>query len=126
VLRLHDQVRQMRHPSPSIPLPPAAPQPVTPQAMQDILKSLRGEPFNENRQKLARQIIGSSRQPFLTSQIKEILALFPFDDDKLAVAKFAYDYTLDREVFYQLNDAFVFSRTRESLTRYLESKRLGR
>lgn len=123
VMRLHDHVRPLRRPPVVAPGPPPT---VTPEELQEMLKSLRQEPFDDNRKKLARQIISASRHPFLTSQIKEFLRLFPFDDDKLEVAKLAYDRVLDADKYFQLNESFAFPGTRESLTRFLDSKGLGK
>ena len=40
---------------------------------------------------------------------------------KLEIAKFAFDYTLDREKYFLVNDAFTFANTKEDLSHYIQS-----
>ena len=48
--------------------------------------------------------------------------LFDFDNTKLEFAKFAYDYVVDPENYYKINDAFDFNQSRSSLTKFVRSK----
>lgn len=58
-----------------------------------------------------------------TEQIKQVMALFAMDDDKLAYAKYAYDYTVDKNNFYLLGESLVFDGNKQELNEFIESKR---
>jgi hypothetical protein len=120
VMRLHDQIRGFeRHPPIAV---VERPQPVNPDELKDIVGSLRKESFDQTKSQLARQIVSGSRKPFLSAQIKQILDCFDFEPTKLDVAKFAYDYTLDQDKYFLVNDAFSFDNSKRELSRYVEAK----
>ena len=56
-------------------------------------------------------------------QVAEIARLFTFDNNRLEYAKFAYDYTYDRENFMVVSDALAFQKNREDLQRFVQQKR---
>lgn len=58
-----------------------------------------------------------------TDQVKTIMDLFDMDDDKLEYAKFAYDYTMDKNNFYTLGEALDFDTNKNALNQFIESKR---
>jgi hypothetical protein len=75
---------------------------------------------------VAKQIVGGSRGNFLSSQVRQLVACFDFEPGKLDLAKFAYDYTMDPENYYQVQEAFSFSNTRQQLAKYIEEKQRSR
>ena len=120
VLRLHDWIRERAR-------PPGSPVVVVPEVVSDeeargIVQAIRKESFDQTKDKLARQILSSSRKKFLSAQIKAILKCFAFEATRLEFAKFAYDYTLDREQYFQVNDALEFAASRESLSQYIRTR----
>lgn len=124
VMRLHDAVRPGTIPGPRPGPGPVVtlPETVGEADLKPILQALRKESFDANRAQLARQILTSSRRLFLASQIKQMVECFDFEPSKLELAKFAYDYTFDREKYFVVNDAFSFPNTKDALSRYVESK----
>lgn len=96
-------------------LPPCE---VSPDEFRQIMESVKQESFNSTKLTIAKQII-RSKQCFNTRQITEMVKLFSFDDTRLELAKFAYDYTTDRENYYQVADAFSFSSSKEELMKFL-------
>jgi hypothetical protein len=122
VMRLHDRVRQMREPAPG---PGYRPEPafVGDEEFKDILKGIRNESFDNTRMRIAKQILSTSRKPFLASQVKAMLGAFDFDAGRLELAKFAYEYTFDKERYFVVNEAFSFDSAKNDLARYIESKR---
>jgi len=86
-----------------------------------IKESISKESFNSTKLTLAKQII-RSKQCFSTWQVTEIVKLFSFDDTRLEIAKFAFDFTIDRENYYRVADAFAFSKSKEDLMEFLEPK----
>lgn len=120
VMRLHDRVRDFRrgdHPAPV-----AAPQPVSEENLQSMIKTLRGEPFDDTRTSMAKQILQDSRKRFASRQIVPLLKCFKFEENRLEMAKFAYDSVLDPENYYLIHEVFTFTQSREELARYIQSK----
>lgn len=121
VFRLHDRIRGQTS-EPQTPMVGIGPQPASEAEMEDILRALKAEPFDDARLKQARQIV-TARPRFTARQIREFLKLFAFDNSRLELAKAAYDYVLDPENYYQVNEAFTFSSNREELAAYIEKRR---
>jgi hypothetical protein len=120
VIRLHDGIRDLRRPPP----PPLVPGPriVTDDDLKGMLKALRTESFDQTRIRVARQILSTSQRQFLSRQIKQMLDCFDFENNKLELAKFAYDFVADRELYFSVNEAFDFDATKQSLARHIESR----
>lgn len=78
------------------------------------------ESFSDDQQRVARQFI--KNKCLTVIQIKELVNLFSFSEDKLAICKYAYDYCLNKGDYYQLLDAFTFSSDKEELEEFLETK----
>lgn len=121
VFRLHDRIHGRIH-EPSGPGVVAGPQPASEAEVEDILRALKAEPFDDARLKQARQIV-TARPRFTARQVREFLKLFAFDNSRLELAKAAYDHVLDPENYYQVNEAFSFSNNREALAAYIEKRR---
>ena len=47
---------------------------------------------------------------------------FDWDDGKLEIAKFAYDYVYDLENYYKVYNLFTFSSSGEELEEFIQSK----
>lgn len=60
---------------------------------------------------------------FTAQQVKEMMLLFTFENNRLEVAKYAYRRTADQRNYYQLNDAFTFSSSRDELARFIREAR---
>jgi hypothetical protein len=121
VMRLHDRIRQLAHPVPG-PFPggPVVVHPLTERELKEMLRALRGEPFDSNRIQLAKQILSTSQGNFLSAQVRQMVECFDFEPSKLQVAKFAFDYTLDPEKYFLVQEAFSFSSTKLELSRYIQ------
>jgi len=112
------------HPqTPPLPVNPPPPPPcvVGPQEMMQLTASIKKQSFDDAKLKVAKQGI-SGLKCFSTMQIKDILVLFSFDKQKLEIAKYAYDYCIDRQNYYQINDVFSFPSDVENLVNYLKTK----
>jgi hypothetical protein len=95
---------------------------VTREEFADMLQSIKKESFNSTKLTLAKNII-KSRPCFSTGQVRDIVNEFSFESGKLEIAKFAYDYTVDKANYYRIADAFTFSSSKEDLMKFIESKR---
>lgn len=94
---------------------------VTNSEMEGIKKTISSESFENTKINLAKNIF-KSKKCFNVSQIIEILGLFSFENSKLDLAKFAYDYCLNKSDYYLVNEVFDFTRSKNQLTNYIESK----
>ncbi|MBI3509123.1 MAG: DUF4476 domain-containing protein [Bacteroidetes bacterium] len=80
--------------------------------------SIDKQSFEEGKLKVAKQILNSNCMS--TAQVKEIMGMFSFEDNKLDWAKFAYGKTTDPNNYYQLNDGFSFSSSTDALDEYIK------
>jgi len=85
----------------------------------DAKASIESKTFDDSKLTLAKQI--AKGNCLESAQVKEIMELLTYEDDKLEFAKFAYDYVHDPNRYYLVNDAFEFEMTIEELDEYLES-----
>ena len=100
--------------------PYGCPYPMDASAFQSAKRSIKSKSFEDTKMTLAKQI--AKANCLSVAQVKEILELFTFEDNKLEYAKFVYDYTCDVGNFYLVNDVFTFESTVEELDAYLSTK----
>jgi hypothetical protein len=89
--------------------------------MKDIKNTINNSSFDNSKLTVAKQAI-SAKKCFTVNQIKEILGLFDFESSKLELAKYAYDYCIDKSNYYLVNDLFSFSSSKDDLTKYIQGK----
>ena len=80
-------------------------------------ESLRREWFENTRLETAKQII--DRNYFTSQQVREMVLLFTFENNRLDIAKYAYGKTVDKGNYFMLNDAFTFNNNKEALKEYI-------
>ena len=80
-------------------------------------ESLRREWFENTRLETAKQVI--DRNYFTSQQIKEMVLLFTFENNRLDIAKYAYGKTVDKGNYFMLNEAFTFNNNKEALKEYI-------
>jgi len=86
-----------------------------------LKESLRKEWFENSRLTTVKTVIDKCN--FTTQQVKEIMLLFVFENNKLEVAKYAYRKIVDKYNYYQLIEALTFSSSKDELARFVrESK----
>jgi hypothetical protein len=91
-------------------------QPMNNRDYESLQQTLRNEAFEDTRLQAARVAI--SRQCISTSQVKGLMELFSFEQNKLELAKFCYKRTSDPHLYFQLNDAFSFSSSKSELAAF--------
>ena len=84
------------------------------------LASVKNQGFDETRLKVAKQI--ASANCLNVNQIIQICNAFGFEETKLDFAKFAYDYCVEPNKYYNLNSIFSFSSSVDDLTDYIQTK----
>jgi hypothetical protein len=77
--------------------------------------------FENTRINTARQIIDGNY--FNARQVKEILLLFTFENNRLDLAKYAYGNTVDKGNYFVVNEVFTFNNNKEELARYIRDYR---
>ncbi|CAN5817784.1 hypothetical protein BH11BAC4_BH11BAC4_13730 [soil metagenome] len=96
-------------------------QPMDSRTFEQFKGTLRNESFDNTKVTLAKQTIAANY--FLATQVKEMVNLLSYDDNKLDIAKYSYKYTIDKNNYFLLNDAFSYSSSKEELAKYIESYR---
>ncbi|HEY0676762.1 MAG TPA: DUF4476 domain-containing protein [Chitinophagaceae bacterium] len=94
---------------------------VSNETFQSMKYSLRRENFENTRMTVAKQMI--DRNYFESSQVRELLQLFSFENNRLELAKHAYRNTIDRKNYYAVFDVFSFNSSKEELSRYINEVR---
>ena len=87
---------------------------------QVVKNSITKQSFADEKLKVAEQV--TKVKCISAAQVKEIMGMFSFESNKLDYAKFAYDYTIDKDNYFTINDAFSFSSSVDELNTYIESK----
>ena len=80
-------------------------------------ETLRREWFENTRLETAKQIIDQNY--FTSQQVKELVLLFTFENNRLDIAKYAYGKTVDKGNYFIMNDAFTFNGNKEKLSEYI-------
>jgi Domain of unknown function (DUF4476) len=85
---------------------------------ETMKKSVESKPFSDTKMSTAK--IATKNNCLSVNQVKEISKLFSMDEDKLAYAKFAYDYCVDKGNYFQVSEVFSFSTTTDEFNEFLE------
>lgn len=59
---------------------------------------------------------------YTAAQLKTLTEKFVYDDNKLAFAKYAYDFCVDPGNYYTIADAMVYQSTKQELLQFIASK----
>jgi hypothetical protein len=102
------------------PVPP--PCVVSPQQFQMLRENLARESSSNTRLTVAKNQIPVMKC-FTSQQMKEILSLFSSSIDRLDLAKFAYGFILDRDMYYlTVSSVFSSSLDKENLSNYIKKQ----
>ena len=96
-------------------------QPMNERSFEQLKQSMRRESFDETRLSIAKTAIRD--QAVSTTQVRELLELFSFDQNKLDIAKYCYHYSTDYNNYYLVANSFGFSNSKNELLRYIEANR---
>ena len=77
--------------------------------------------FENTKLAIAKQTI--SNNYFTAAQVKEMMGLFSFESSKLDLAKTAYRKSIDKDNYFMVSDALVFSSSKEELATFLKTSR---
>jgi hypothetical protein len=90
-------------------------------AFNQAKESLKREWFENTRLSTAKQII--DRNYFTSRQVKELVLLFTFENNRLDIAKYAYSKTVDKGNYFIMNDAFSMNKNKEELNNFIREQR---
>ncbi|MCS7152702.1 MAG: DUF4476 domain-containing protein [Bacteroidia bacterium] len=94
--------------------------PMSRESFTQALQTLRQEPFDQTRLEIAKTI---ARQNCLLAQdVRSMIQMLEFEDSRLELAKFAYDYVHDLSNYFTVAEALTFANSREELMRYIRSR----
>lgn len=90
---------------------------ISEQSFSSIVQSLRREYSENSRMAVARQIIDQNN--FTSDQVKYLMQLFSFENNRLDIAKFAYRNTVDQRNYFVVYDALSHSNSKEQLADFI-------
>jgi hypothetical protein len=82
-----------------------------------LLHQIEGESFDSGKLRLAKQALRSNNVS--VRQVKALVREITFEGNKLDLAKYSYERTIDSHNYYMVADAFTFSSTKNSLYDYI-------
>ena len=80
-------------------------------------RSYAGKSFDKD--KMETFYVAQKGMNFTTQQIVQMVKALSFDDNRLELAKTAYDNCVDRENYYKVVDAMTYGSTKEKLRDYI-------
>lgn len=92
---------------------------MSPTQFQDFYKAFEREAFD--RDKLKFYQAHAVNTAFTTAQIASLLKTMSFDDNKLLLAKEAYQNVINPEDYYQIEESFTFSSGAEKLREFVKT-----
>lgn len=81
-------------------------------------ESINGKSFEDSKLTLSKQILDNNC--VTSAQVKEMMGLFSFENNKLDLAKYAYSRTVDKNNYYTVNDAFTFESSITDLDKHIK------
>lgn len=99
--------------------PVGCPAPMDMATFNQAKQSIEKQSFADTKNKMAKQILNSNC--VTSSQAKELIGLFTFENDKLDIAKYCYSRVYDISNYFQVNDALGFSSSVDELTQYIQA-----
>jgi hypothetical protein len=94
---------------------------IPPKAFELILEKIFAEAYEEERLLQARTL--ATENCLTAIQIMEIVQQFEFENSRLDLAKFAFDYCFDPENYHFVEDAFEYELSKKKLSDFLIDQR---
>lgn len=87
-----------------------------------ILESIHQIAFENTKINHTKNII-ESKKCFTSAQIAQIMQQFSFERSMVEIAKFAYDYCVDTNNYFKLNNELTHASSKEELIKFTQSKK---
>jgi Domain of unknown function (DUF4476) len=91
-----------------------------PSSFNAATTSVSAKSFEDSKVQVAKQILNTNC--LSSSQVKEIMGLFTYEESKLDYAKYAFGRTVDPGNYFMVNDAFEFETSIDELNAYIQSR----
>jgi hypothetical protein len=85
----------------------------------EALKYLSQEVYDNTRLNVAKQLAADN--PLCASQIVEVCNKFSFESNRLAFAKYAYQYCTEQNKYYLVNQALKYESSKRELNEYIKN-----
>lgn len=95
---------------------------ITNDEFSGILESINQIAFETTKINHTKNII-ESKKCFTANQIAQIMKQFSFERSMVDIAKFAYDYCIDTDNYFKLNNELTHSSSKEELIKFTQSKK---
>ncbi|MBP1616922.1 MAG: hypothetical protein H6Q14_749 [Bacteroidetes bacterium] len=121
--KLPAQTQPQTSNNPPVILPPSGRRPIRvigDAEFNSLYKLVKSKPFKDDQVGLIRD--ASVNTVFTCKQTKQLMNIFPFDDDKLKVIEFLSNNISDRENSYQLIDALAFLDSKDKARAFLQRR----
>jgi hypothetical protein len=92
---------------------------MSPAEFNALLNTIDNQSFESTKMVIAKQAI-RDHEMMTTAQVADLINLLSFDSNKLELAKFAYQYTVDRHNYFQLFNHFSFDSSVRALSDYMD------
>jgi hypothetical protein len=102
------------------PAPPVQRCEVANAEFDDIKNSINKISFNSSKESQLKSI--TRGRCFSVEQIKQLLNLFSFESSKLELAKYLYEFCIDKQNYFRVNEVFSFSSSVDDLNRFIQTR----
>ncbi|HRH51458.1 MAG TPA: DUF4476 domain-containing protein [Panacibacter sp.] len=87
---------------------------------EKIKKAINDQYYDDDKLVYAKVIVKDNL--FTSEQVIALCKLFAYDDSKLNIAKYAYDYCTDKGNYFTVTSVFYYNDTRNELMKFIGSK----
>ena len=88
--------------------------------VQSLLSVIKNSAFDDKKIEIIKSAL--KNRMLKTDHVSQLMQQFSFEQNKLTIAKYCYDKTMDKNNYYTLYDDFAFSNSSSQLAKYIESK----
>jgi hypothetical protein len=89
---------------------------MSPESFSMLLASMRRESFDDTRVHMA---LSAVSRGVTSAQLRELMLMLTFDSNRLRLAKGAYNFVIDKNNIFLINDAFTFNSNADEFYRYI-------
>lgn len=104
-----------------VPRPTPPPCAVTDNDMREVRQAIQSEFTSRGAVEQGKMVI-RAKQCFSTDQIVSLIPLFSTTSSQLEMAKYAYDYCIDRNNYFKVVNAMSISSAKEDLRNYIQAR----
>ncbi|MGZ3863413.1 MAG: DUF4476 domain-containing protein [Bacteroidia bacterium] len=88
-------------------------------SFDELTHSIKAKSFEDAKMKVAKQ--GISANCVNAAQVRKLMDLFSFEENKLEITKYSYRYTVDKNNYFKVNDGFSFDSSVDALNEYINT-----